>query len=204
MKLKKLMITLGAVTVLSACSSTTVVKDVSGPQVVDVMYSKFAQEVTTALNRLADVEDMNKVNVMSAYNTNSQPINKSYNGTVSRQNRIVIPDTYPQTAWRNDGVATSVEDAKKVIQATAEQQAAKSKAEAEQLKKIESSSSSSAQTSTTSTQEALNHSVKPATLTTTTTSTSIRAAAGTQAPSRFNCPTGSTKTVRQNMTICEG
>lgn len=100
---------------LTACSTTTVVKDISGPQVVDVMYAKFAQEVTTALNRLADVEDMNRVNVINAHNANTQPINDSYTGTVVKQNKIIVPDTYPQTQWRNDGVRGTAEDAKQLL-----------------------------------------------------------------------------------------
>lgn len=108
MKKTTLLLTIAASAVLAGCSSTTVVKDISGPKVVDVMYAKFAQEVTTALNRLADVEDMNKVNVINDYNANKEPLNQSYSGTVSRQNKIVIPDTYPQTQWRNDGVNASV------------------------------------------------------------------------------------------------
>lgn len=119
---KKTLLTVAATAILSACSSTTVVKDISGPKVVDVMYAKFAEEVQTALNRLADVEDMNKVNVINALNANTQPLNESYNGTVEAQRSIRIPDTYPQTQWRNDGVNTTAQDSVQAIKDTAEKQ----------------------------------------------------------------------------------
>lgn len=122
MKKNTILLTAIASLVLAGCSSTTVVKDISGPQVVDVMYAKFAQEVTTALNRLADVEDLNKVNVINDYNANLDPLNKSYSGTVAQQKKIVIPDTYPQTQWRNDGVTTTAQDAARAVAKT--QQAA--------------------------------------------------------------------------------
>lgn len=118
MKKNTILLTAIASLVLAGCSSTTVVKDISGPQVVDVMYAKFAQEVTTALNRLADVEDLNKVNVINDYNANSDPLNKSYSGTVAQQKKIVIPDTYPQTQWRNDGVTTTTQDAARAVAKT--------------------------------------------------------------------------------------
>lgn len=106
MRLKKFIIPALSALVLSGCTTTIVERDTSGTKVVDVLYAKYAQEVQTALNRLADTEDLNKVNVLSAYDTNNVPLNQSYSGTVIKQNKIIIPDTYPQTQWRDDAVNT--------------------------------------------------------------------------------------------------
>lgn len=102
MKLKKLLISSFVIVTLSGCTTTLVERDTSGTRVVDVLYAKYAQEVQTALNRLADTEDLNKVNVLASYDTNTIAENQSYNGVVTKQNKIVIPDTYPQTQWRDD------------------------------------------------------------------------------------------------------
>lgn len=186
MKKRLLCILIGSA-VLTGCSTTTVVKDISGPEVVDVMYAKFAQEVTTAINRLADVEDMNKVNVINAHNANTQPLNESYNGTVSRQNKIIVPDTYPQTQWRNDGVTTTTEDAARAVKNTAAINAP--------VKQAEPVSQS---TPTVQTLPAKSSVVNDAVV---RNNNRIKAAAGTS-PVKFECPTGSEIVKKGRTTIC--
>ena len=193
-----------ALTVLSSillvgCSSTTVVKDISGPQVVDVMYAKFAQEVTHALNRLADVEDMNKVNVINDYNANLDPLNKSYSGTVAKQNKIVIPDTYPQTQWRNDGVQSTsapapASSAPAYSSVKLVHQPAMTESETVQAKPVQQTAMSQP-VSQTQSQSIVNQAIA-------NNNGKIYAAASTVPPSRFKCPEGSE--VRRNgpTTIC--
>lgn len=187
MKKRLLCILIGSA-VLTGCSTTTVVKDISGPEVVDVMYAKFAQEVTTAMNRLADVEDMNKVNVINAHNANTQPLNESYNGTVSRQNKIIVPDTYPQTQWRNDGVTTTTEDAARAVKNTAAINAP--------VKQAEPVSQST--TPTVQTLPAKSSVVNDAVV---RNNNRIKAAAGTSSV-KFECPTGSEIVKKGRTTIC--
>lgn len=198
MKKRLLCILIGSA-VLAGCSTTTVVKDISGPEVVDVMYAKFAQEVTTAMNRLADVEDMNKVNVINAHNANTQPLNESYNGTVARQNKIIVPDTYPQTQWRNDGVTTTTEDAARAVKNTAAINAPVKQAESvAQSTLVTQSTAPVRATQTVQTLPAKSSVVNDAVV---RNNNRIKAAAGTS-PVKFECPTGSEIVKKGRTTIC--
>lgn len=105
MKKKFIIATLSAL-VLAGCTTTKVVKDTSGSKIVDILHAKYAEEVLQAMNRLADSQDMNKVNVLTAYNQNNTPLNKSYSGVVNKQKKIVVPDVYPQKKWRNNKSTT--------------------------------------------------------------------------------------------------
>ena len=190
-----------ALTVLSSillvsCSTTTVVKDISGPQVVDVMYAKFAQEVTHALNRLADVEDMNKVNVINDYNANLDPLNKSYSGTVAKQNKIVIPDTYPQTQWRNDGVQSPASASSTLTYSSVKlvHQPAITESEAAQVKPVQQTSMSQPVYQPQS-QSIVNRAIA-------NNSGKVYATVSTVPPPRFKCPEGSEFRRNGPTTIC--
>lgn len=89
------------VSLLAGCS-TTVVKDQSGSKIVDVLHAHYAEKVLQAMNRIADSEDRNTVNVLTPYNRNTVPLEQSYSGTVTAQRKIIMPDTYPQKDWRDD------------------------------------------------------------------------------------------------------
>lgn len=89
------------VSLLAGCS-TTVVKDQSGSKIVDVLHAHYAEKVLQAMNRIADSEDRNTVNVLTPYNRNTVPLEQSYSGTVTAQRKIVMPDTYPQKDWRDN------------------------------------------------------------------------------------------------------
>lgn len=182
MKKNKILLTVIASVVFAGCSTTTVVKDISGPEVVDVMYAKFAQEITTALNRLADVEDLNKVNVINDYHANLDPLNKSYNGMVSQQNKIVIPDTYPQTQWRNDGVTTTGQDMARAVTQTQAQREVVSPQQTVPVSQVKS-------------QSVVNDAIARS-------NNKIRAVKSKTPPARFTCPQGSE--IRRNgpTTIC--
>lgn len=93
--------------ILFGCTTTNVIKDNSGSKIVDLLHAHYAEEVLQAVNRLADSEDRNTVNVITPYNQNQVPVQQSYSGKVVETKKIVIPDTYPQKQWRdNQAVAT--------------------------------------------------------------------------------------------------
>lgn len=107
MKLTKIALSTAVMLVLAGCSSTTVVKDNSGSKIVDVLHAHYAEQILQAINRVADSQDQNKVNVVTPYNRNTTPINQSYNGQVTQTKKIVMPDTYPQKDWRDDERTTT-------------------------------------------------------------------------------------------------
>lgn len=106
MELIKSALSIAVFFAVSGCS-TTVLKDTSGTKIVDVLHAHYSEQILQAINRVADSKDQNNVNVITPYNRNTTPINQSYNGQVAQTKKIVMPDTYPQKAWRDDESKTT-------------------------------------------------------------------------------------------------
>lgn len=107
MNINKFAISAISALVLAGCSSTTVLKDTSGSKIVDVLHAHYAEQILQSINRVADSQDQNHVNVVTPYNRNTVPLEQSYNGQVTQTKKIVMPDVYPQKDWRDDERTTT-------------------------------------------------------------------------------------------------